>query len=235
MRRLAPLPRPLPPLARGQGSVVVALACALLVAGCADSCAPPKQASVEGAELAQATGVFDPDDDGATLVLAPKNLKPKIPDAKKVRLAVERTVAWKHVNTLLERLDAARKDIVFLVGRRHKVRAFYLREKLKVGPKQAFRLIATSKGRSCVAPSGSPEMSCVQRIDKKHIDRAFTRDIVRTAHKAYGVSDVIAEIDADLEWADVVRAVDAARTCCDNRLRVRVKLGLLQKGVQISN
>jgi|GEM_PF-1754337 len=212
--------------------LVVALS---FVAGCADNCGPPKQASVQGAELAQATGVYAPGDDGALLVLSPKNLTPKIPDAKKIRLAIERTVSWKHVSALLDRLDAAHKEIVFLIGRRYKVRAFFLRETLKVGPTQAFRLIATSKGRSCVAPSGSPEMSCVQRVDKKHIDRAFTRDIVRTAHKQYGLSDVIAEIDANLQWADVVRAVDAARTCCDKRLRVRVKKGLLKKAVQISN
>ncbi len=219
-------------------SVTFIAGIAALVVGtnaCQTACTGPKQASVEGAELAQATGVFKPEDADATIVLSPDNLKPTIPAGKTIRLAVERTVTWKDVHPFLERLDAAHKKIIFLVGRRHYTRAFHLREKLKVGPTQAFRLIATSKGRSCVAPAGSPQMSCVQRADKRHIDRAFTRDIVRTAHKRYGLSDVIVEIDADLEWADVVRAVDAARTCCKDPLRVFVMRGLRDESVKVSD
>lgn len=200
---------------------------------CSTACDTPKQANIDGAELAQAKGVFKAEPGDATIVLTAKSLEPEIPEGKTIRLAVERTVQWKHVNPVLDRLDAAHKKIIYLVGKRRHVRAFHLREKLKVDSKHAFRLIASHKGRSCVAPAGSAEMSCVQRIDKKHIDRAFTRDIVRTAHKNYGLSDVIVEVDAELEWADVVRAVDAARTCCDKPLRVFVKAGLRDQSAEI--
>lgn len=207
--------------------VTVGIAAAVVLVGgfLLITCDPPAPASAGGVELAQAKGVIDAPE-GATVTVTAEAPTPPLPDARVVRLAIERTVPWKHVNQVLERLDAARKQTVVLVGKRRKVRGFELRERLKVGPKRAFRLIATRKGRSCIAPAGSTTMSCVQRIDKKHIDRAFTREIVRKARGAYGVDDVIVEADADLEWADLVRAVDAARTCCKEPVRVSVMRGV---------
>ena len=73
-------------------------------------------------------------------------------------------------------------------------------------------LVASTHSAS---PPGVEEAKCVKRRgDTRHVDRAFTRQLVREAVAGYQLSDVVVEIPPDLEWADVMRAVDAAKTCC---------------------
>ena len=61
------------------------------------------------------------------------------------------------------------------------------------------------------------EATCVARSDKKHIDRAFVRELTRTAVKEYDLAQVRVVVDPALEWGDAVRAIDGARTCCGQK------------------
>ena len=89
---------------------------------------------------------------------------------------------------------------------------------------EPIRLFTTDRGKACVSPPGVAEAKCVQRGDKKHIDRAFVRELIREAIRGYGIADVVVELPPTIEWADAVRAVDGARTCCKNvQPRVSVK------------
>ena len=63
----------------------------------------------------------------------------------------------------------------------------------------------------------------MQGADKKHVQRAFVRETIRDAVKAYGITDVDVMVTPDLQWADVVKTIDGARTCCGDT-DVRVKL-----------
>jgi hypothetical protein len=68
--------------------------------------------------------------------------------------------------------------------------------------------------KACISPPEVPEATCIARKDHLHIDRAFVRGIVRQAVDQYNLRAVRVVIDPDLSWADAVRAIDGARTCC---------------------
>ena len=66
----------------------------------------------------------------------------------------------------------------------------------------------------------------VQGLDEKHIHRAFVRGNVDEAARAYQLREVQVRVEPDVEWADVVRTVDGARTCCGSkRLAVAIDRG----------
>ena len=46
---------------------------------------------------------------------------------------------------------------------------------------------------------------------------------IRAAHDEWGLSDVDVLVPDDVEWADVVRTIDGARTCC-GKVEIRVAL-----------
>jgi hypothetical protein len=78
--------------------------------------------------------------------------------------------------------------------------------------------------KACVSPPGAEERVCSARPDGKHVDRAFVREIIRQAVKQYGLTAVHVRPQAELEWADVVRAVDGARTCCGSGQKIDVSV-----------
>ena len=55
------------------------------------------------------------------------------------------------------------------------------------------------------------------------IDRAHTRRLVREAVMEYKLFDINVQVAPKQKWADVVRILDGARTCCRGTT-MRVKL-----------
>ena len=200
---------------------------AFLVAGIAlTSCKIERQARVEDIWVAQAAGLITPPK-GKTLPIIRGTTIETLPDTPHVRLAIARDVEWSQVRALRKQILDAGKTPYFIVADDRKVGALALYEELQG---DAIDVFVSVGGKLCVAPPNSPEAKCVQRGDKLHVDRAFTRELVREAVGAYGLHDVLVKIPPDLGWGDVARAVDGARTCCllDDRkdndvIRVRLK------------
>ena len=196
---------------------------AALAAVAAAGCRNKPNASYEGVPLAQARGVREAPE-GPTIVVRPDATQPEIPrDATGgiLRLAIDRHVHWKDVDALLKKVDAAGAQAVPLVGHRWHLRAFSLSDDLE--SQRSIALTATLEGKSCASPPGVPEAKCVQTIEKNHIDVAYTRELVREAVNEYQIFDVNLQVDPEMQWQDVVRAIDGARTCCYDT-PVRVKL-----------
>lgn len=193
---------------------------AAIVSGALGGCqANPGQAFVGKAMLPECSGVIDATP-GVDLVVLPGDEDVVIPDGKVIRIAADRDVTWGTVRGLRDKIVADGRQAVLLVGVRTSVHAFHLSDPLQ-DPKAAMQVTATIDGKACVSPPGVPEAKCVQRGDKKHISRAFTRELVREAMKAYQLTDVAVQVPDDLGWADVIRTIDGARTCCgDTKMRV---------------
>lgn len=198
-------------------------AAAVVVAGAAAACGPnPYEARVNGVLLADADGVAALGDAAkAPLVtLTLDQLEPEIPAGPVARLAVARDVSWDRVQKTLIRFDAAGVTPVLLVGQRRDVRAFTLADAID-GP--SIQLTSTADGKFCVGPPDVNEAKCVQSSDRKHINRAFVRETIREAVKAYDLTEVDVIAAPDVEWADVVRTIDGARTCCgDTTVKVTI-------------
>jgi len=190
----------------------------LVLAACGKN---PYQATVDDVLLAEADGVITPED-GPTVKLSLKELEPEVPKgAELARIAISYDVSWERVQKTMNRFLVQGVRPVLLVGRRSDVRAFVLSDELKGVP---IRVTATADGKFCVGPPDNNEAKCVQSSDKAHIGRAFVRETVREAVDAYGLHDVDVLAASDMDWADVVRTVDGARTCCgDMQINVRLQ------------
>ena len=198
---------------------LVAAVSAALALVALTSCKAPKQAHVGEVMLPQATGVIKADE-GETVQVMPGQ-QVTIPSAPVVRLAVHRDVPWTNVVKLMHAIETDGNRPVLLVGDRMKIRAFVLSEEIDV--EKAIQATATMDGKICVSPPHVAEALCSQRIDKAHISRAGTRELVRKAMKGYGLTDVELVAPPELGWADLIRAIDGARTCCKGTT-MRVKL-----------
>ena len=197
------------------------LAALLLLA----SCKGKGHAEVDGILIPQADGVVDAAD-GATLAVNEKTIDTaKLPGgAKVVRLAIAREVPWDRVSALVERVKAAGATPVLLAGDDHRVKGFQLEDEKARGIDRVISVIAYSDGKACVQPPGSLEAICVQSPDGRYIDRAFLREQVRKQVKTFDIQTVEVELQSGLPWADVVRTIDGARTCCyETKVAVRLK------------
>ena len=197
--------------------------CVLGLTGLA-ACDAPPQGKVGKTLLAQADDIQPvPQEPGAVTVEFPADPLAELPDATIVHLAIARNTPYSQVQSVLQRLSDAGKTVRILAASRKYVGVFELDEELKG---EAIRLWVNQEGKSCVSPPGVEEAKCVKRRGRtRHVDRAFTRQLVREAVAGYQLSDVVVEIPPTLEWADVLRAIDAARTCCKQdspRARIRV-------------
>lgn len=192
-----------------------------VVAAVVAACGPnPYEARIEGVLLADADATA-PAGDGPLVKVTP-GVEPELPAAgatKTARLAIARDVAWSRVQAVVNELRARGIEPTILVGNRSDVRGFVLSEPLD-GP--AIQLTSTPDGKFCVGPPTTNEAKCVQSSDRKHINRAFVRETIRDAVKAYGLTEVDVQVAPDLEWADVVRTIDGARTCCGSSARIEV-------------
>jgi biopolymer transport protein ExbD len=196
---------------------------ATLLAVAAAGCKNKPDASYDGVPLPQARGVREAPD-GPTLVVRPDATSPEVPAGAAggiLRLAIDRHVHWKDVDALLKKVEAAGAQAVPLVGQRWHLRAFSLSDDLEA--ERSIAVTATLDGKTCVSPPDVPEAKCVQTIEKNHVDVAYTRELVREAVNEYKIYDVNLQVDPEMQWQDVVRAIDGARTCCYD-VPVRVKL-----------
>ncbi len=204
--------------------------CALaLLAGCGGG-----ETKLGRARLAEADAI-DPAPAGPVVELPPpppqppgEPVNPKPPPieipagvAGPVRVAADRDVPYFHVADAAERISAAGGQPALIVAKRGKLGAL---PRPSVAREESIRLVAYSDGRACVSPPGVEEATCVIRDGGKHVDRAFTRELVRKARKEYGLTSVRVVLSPTLSWADAVRAIDGARTCCAEPMDVSVEM-----------
>jgi hypothetical protein len=187
-------------------------AIAAVLASLALGCSNNLLAYIDGALLPDADQSM-PADDGPTLVVKAETVDATlaVPKGPVVRLAIDRAVPWLRVEALIHRVEAAGARPVLLVGQRQHVRAFQLHDPLGAGESIVVRV--DDGGQHCVSKTGVLEMRCTKGAGK-HIHRAFVREDVREAVKEYGLAQVQVRVNPLAEWADVVRVVDGARTCC---------------------
>lgn len=188
---------------------IVLLAVGLGLLACKRA-APPK---VGDAHLALAMGVEDVPAaaESAPVVEVMPGQPVTIPDAPQVRLAIDRNATWGEVKAVLDLMAQRQQEPVLLVTERHKVKTFQLEDSFE-GP--ALDVIAYTDGQACVRHPDISEGKCVRTRSGKYIDAAFTREIVREAVRGYGMHQVEVRLPRALSWADTVRVVDGARTCC---------------------
>jgi hypothetical protein len=185
---------------------------AVVLAASVGGCESKRFLTIGETLLVQATQIEElPENPNAVTIEYPADRLETLPDATEIRLAIHRDVSIGEVEELIERLEAAGKKPILLAANRRKLGAYKLRDELQG---EAIRIFTNMEGKACVSPPGVAEAKCVQRSDRKHISRAFVRELTREATRAYGLADVTVESPPKLGWADVVRAIDGARTCC---------------------
>lgn len=199
-------------------------AAALALALFAAACGQKGHAKVDGVLIPQADGVTDVPD-GATLAVDVATIDAAVvpSGADVVKLAIGRKVPWNEVLALEKKVQAAGARPVYLAGAFHKVRAFAL-EDAWPGGERSITVTSYVDGKACVLPPGAVEARCVQSGSKDQIDRAFLRELIREQVKLYDVKQIEVELAATLRFDDVVRTIDAARTCCfEIKTAVRLK------------
>ena len=212
--------------ARAAARYAAPLALVLVAASCGKACQGGRIAEVEGAILADAMGNIDPPEGALTIPILPDQRELDIPSADLVALAVDRRVPFGRVLATVEQLEESGVDTALLVGRRSHVRGFVLEDEHQGRPGVELLGFPSPEGwKSCVRPRGGDEAACAQQHQGTHIDAAGTRDLVREAVRAYNSRDVLVGIPVTLAWADAVRLIDGARTCCfDEEVRVEIVL-----------
>ncbi len=197
---------------------------ALLIALTA-ACANKGEAEVDGVLIPQADGLVDPPE-GTTMAVSKETIDsvPVPSGARIVRLAVARDVPWDRVSALIARVKAAGRTPFLLAGHAHKVKGFRLEDEQASEADRVIKVISFIDGKACVQPPGAIEAVCVQSPDGRYIDRAFLREQVRRQVTTFDVKTVEVDLASGLPWADVVRTIDGARTCCyETKVAVRIK------------
>lgn len=178
------------------------------------ACNNPQEARVGPAILPQTvSAVALPA--GATMVVVTPGATPQLP-AGPVQLAIDVNVPWSQVRPLL----AANPALV--VGEHAHLRGFQLEDVLDDGP--AVKIVATAQGKFCLSPPGAELAYCMESSDRRHISAAFVREVMRKAVDEYGLTQARVDPEDEVLWADLVRTIDGARTCC----KVPVKVALLR-------
>ncbi|MEZ4360406.1 MAG: hypothetical protein R3B48_09510 [Kofleriaceae bacterium] len=203
-----------------KSSWILALA---IVAGSVTACKNRLTATVDGVLLPECDSPEEPPPAPTLAILA----EPNVPDeqlafpAGAVRLAIERAVPWARVETLLEILAGKQIEPILLVGQTYRVRRFHLNDELTGA--ERFTITGDAQGKFCVQTALLPNAYCVRGAGR-HIHRAFVRETVRDVVKKWGMREIEVYVDPAMEWADVVRVVDGARTCCGPKAGVRVRV-----------
>jgi len=188
----------------------------LLVGLALPACDNRNEARIGGAIMPQALSSI-PVPAGSTTVAVTPGPMPALPDGP-LALAIDVNVPW---TQLLPTVRA--RQPAFLVGDRDKLRGFLLEDELDPDG-DAVKIIATSGGKFCVSPPGTDLAYCMESSDRRHISAAFVREVMSKAVAEYGITQARVDPDADILWADLVRTIDGARTCC----KVPVKVALLK-------
>lgn len=128
-----------------------------------------------------------------------------------VRVAIDRDVPYPAAIEAMHKIRAAGGTPAPLVAVRERVEELVPPDE-KTG--DAINLWADPEGKACVAPPDSVTATCVKGQATQHIDRAFVRDVIAKAVREYDMKRVHVIVDPTVSWADAVRAIDGARTCC---------------------
>lgn len=190
----------------------------LLASGCS-SCEPPPLGHVGKTFVAQAAATGEMPE-GADVELSQLDLD-AVPEAETIRLAPGKRVEWRQVRDAARALEDQGKKVALITAQRRRLGEFELYQEIEGRPIQ---VLVRTDGTACVRLPGVEEAKCVQRVDARHIDRAHLRQLVREAIKASKLRSARVFVPPDMEWADVVRAVDATRTCCAENMRPEVEL-----------
>jgi len=149
---------------------------------------------------------------------------PAVPaGAKVVQIAADDHTPWSAVMSYALAVQAAGARPVLLVA--------YHNGRGVVPPtaeaiEDSILLEATTETKWCISPPHADERLCAERPDGQHVDRASVRGLVRDAVKGYALDHVHVRLDPALSWADAMRVIDGARTCCQQKITVSVE-GLL--------
>ncbi len=206
--------------------VITTLSLVVVIASCS-KVRGKGDVTIDGVLIPQADGNYIlndvPEAPTVTLEVGQASNEIQLPEGPAVRLAIARDVSYGSAKALIERVEAAGKMPIILVGERFRLRAIHLNDKLS-HPGNAIRLVATPNGQACVAPPDNPKSKCVQGVYSRHISTAFVREFVREAINGYGLDEVRVYARPSVEFADVIRAIDGARTCCDGKITPLVRL-----------
>jgi len=154
--------------------------------------------------------------DGPSVTIIPQGNEDlyKLPTGPVVRIAADRGVSWRRVKQVKDRLEKQGSTPVLLagVGITTEVRAFSPYQELRPG---RHLVLDASRDGSFFAGEGDRDKGTrVQSFDHLHISKSSIREVLGPLVQKSGLHDVEVRVDAHLNWADMVRAVDGSRTCC---------------------
>ena len=194
--------------ASGCKNQLVTVVDGVLLADCTSKVAPPSRAGVAVSKMLVAT----PEADAAIGQSS----------ATTVQLAIERGVPWPRAKAVIDRVKASGKTPVLLCGNISDERVFTIDDVPSGG--LMIQMVVEPKGKFCVQTPELPQAYCVQG-SLGHIPRADVRQTMRETVKKWERTDVAVTVDPGTEWADVLRAIDGARTCCGaTEVRVALKV-----------
>ena len=123
-------------------------------------------------------------------------------------------MSWRRVKAVADRLQAQGSRAVYLCGMgvTDKVAAFVPTEQLQPGEHLVFD--AGHEGDFFIA-RGNDKGTEVKAFDHEHIAKSFIRETMGPLVAESHIHDVEVRADPHMDWADLVRAVDGSRTCCD--------------------
>lgn len=193
------------------------------------ACAPA-EVKVGKVNLVEADGV-EPAAEG-TVVEVPGEIPRSL--SGPIRLAIDRDVTYADALKAIKAVKAAGGTPVLLAIQRNRVVAI---PEIVGGAAsdKAVRLKARTDAsgcdakqpqcvQACVSPPDNEEATCVRRPEGLHVDRAFVRQLLARAISEWSLTDVHVWVDPKLSWADAVRAIDGARTCCgEGKVKVTVE------------
>jgi hypothetical protein len=211
--------------ARGAASWLLALALGA-AAGCGSGGSGSYFVKVGKVTLAEADGVEVPEP-GPVIELGPGEgaALPAVPaGAKVVQIAADRDQPYARVRELVLAVQKAGARPVLLVADKGKAMAL---PHTGAASAQSILVVTEMEGESakaCISPPDAVERQCTMRDGSKHVDRAFVREIVRHAVTGYNLQVVHVKPDEGQSWADAVRAIDGARTCCGKGTRLTLSI-----------
>ncbi len=186
-----------------------------ILAGLAACSTHQRMAQVDGVTLPECDQTV-PADPGPTIAFwadAHEEQYP-LPTGPVVRIAADRGVSWRRVKLMEDRLRAQGSRPVLLcgVGATDRVAAFEPTQALEPGKHLSF--FADLHGHFFIGEPDGDKGTEVKAFDNEHIAKSFVRETMSPMVAKYGVHDVEVHVDPHMQWADMVRAIDGSRTCC---------------------
>jgi hypothetical protein len=194
------------------------LALLVFLAGC-----EPMAVRVAGVTVPDVDGVRPAPAAPHLLIPAEGAVPPPPPGASAVLVVADVDTPWGRVRDATEGLRLRGVAPYLVVSNHRKVRALWATE---AAARESILVEVMANHKSCIAPPRAAERMCVEEPNGKHVSRAAVRSLVRDAVKGYGLDRVHVVVDSQVSYADALRAIDGAATCCERRIHVSIE-GLL--------